>query len=259
MSWSLSLATELMEVGNLVGAERTAHWALRLAPTDETSARGFIRTLAAAGARASAVRFYGRLRVELARMLEVEPAPATVALAAALRASPAEPSAPREISSREDVELPSSSPSATANEEGHRSLAVLPFSNLSADPEHAVFADGITDDILAHLAGFWTLRISSRRSVLRYRGTTQPIPQIAAELGVGAVLEGTVRVTGDRVRVVAQLIDAESDTHQWTETYDRSLDDILAVQTEVATAVDRALEAELGDAAILGTSAVRQG
>ena len=95
MSWSLSLATELMEAGNLVGAERAAHWALRLAPTDETSARGFIRTLAAAGARASAVRFYERLRVELARMLEVDPAPATAALEAALRASPAEPSAPR--------------------------------------------------------------------------------------------------------------------------------------------------------------------
>lgn len=243
-----SLATELMEAGNLVGAERTAHRALRLVPTDETSARGFIRTLAAAGARASALRFYEKLRVELARMLEVDPAPATAALAAALRANRAEPSAPREISSREDVELPGSSPSATASEEDHRSLAVLPFSNLSADPEHAFFADGITDDIMAHLAGIRTLRVTSRRSVLRYRGTTQPIPQIAAELGVGAVLEGTVRVTGERVRVVAQLIDAESDTYLWTETYDRSLDNVLGVQNEVATAVGRALEAELGDA-----------
>ncbi|MEJ2185263.1 MAG: tetratricopeptide repeat protein [Gemmatimonadota bacterium] len=125
------------------------------------------------------------------------------------------------------------------------SVAVLPFTDLSADPEHGLFSDGVTEDVLAHLGKVKALRVTSRTSVLRYRETTKPVREIAAELGVRTVLEGSVRVVGDRVRIVAQLIDANSDTHLWAETYDRELHDIFAVQSDVAEAVARALEANL--------------
>ncbi|MEJ2185266.1 MAG: tetratricopeptide repeat protein [Gemmatimonadota bacterium] len=135
-------------------------------------------------------------------------------------------------------------PAAHASD-GRRSVAVLPFSNLSVDPQHAYFADGMTEDVLAHLGKVKALHVTSRTSVMRYRETTKPVREIAAELGVGAVLEGSIRATADRVRVVAQLIDARTDTHLWADTYDRELQDIFAVQSEVAECVARALEAEL--------------
>lgn len=129
--------------------------------------------------------------------------------------------------------------------DGRRSVAVLPFANLSADPENGFFCDGITEDILTHLSRVAELRVTSRTSVMRYKGTMKTLGEIAAELGVDHVLEGSVRIGRDRVRVAAQLIDARSDAHLWAETYDRSLDDVFAVQSEVAEAVARALQAKL--------------
>lgn len=126
-----------------------------------------------------------------------------------------------------------------------RSVAVLPFNNLSPTPDHAYFADGVTEDVLAHLAKVKALQVTSRTSVMRYRETRKSVGEIATELGVQTVLEGSVRATPDRVRVVAQLIDASTDTHLWAETYDRDLEDIFAVQSEVAESVARALAAEL--------------
>lgn len=126
-----------------------------------------------------------------------------------------------------------------------RSLAVLPFSDLGADPEYRFFNDGVTEDILAHLGKVKALQVTSRTSVMRYKGTDKPIGHIAAELGVANVLEGSVRAVGNRVRVVAQLIDARTDSHLWAETYDRDIEDIFAVQSEIAEAVARALAAEL--------------
>lgn len=126
------------------------------------------------------------------------------------------------------------------------SVAVLPFANVSTDPENECFCDGLTEDILAQLATIGSLKVISRTSVMRYKGRTdKPLRDIANELGVATILEGTARKDGDRVRIVAQLIDAHADEHLWAKTYDRYLTDIFAIQTEVAEAIACALQATI--------------
>jgi len=128
---------------------------------------------------------------------------------------------------------------------GPRSVAVLPFLNLSADPENEYFADGITEDVIAHLSKIRALKVISRTSVMPFRKRDQGLREIGARLGVETLLEGSVRRVGQRVRIVAQLIDAESDQHLWAETYDRELTDIFAIQSDVALHIAAALEAGL--------------
>jgi serine/threonine-protein kinase len=125
------------------------------------------------------------------------------------------------------------------------SLAVLPFVNMSPDPENEFFADGITEDVIAHLAKVRTLRVTSRTSVMAFKGRAQGLREIGAALGVEALVEGSVRRSGNRVRIVAQLVDPRTDQHLWAETYDRELDDIFAIQTDVALQIAAALRAEL--------------
>ena len=125
------------------------------------------------------------------------------------------------------------------------SVAVLPFRNLSADPENEFFADGITEDVIAQLSKIRSLKVISRTSVMQFKNREQSLREIGATLQVATLLEGSVRRAGDRVRIVAQLIDAEADRHLWAETYDRQLTDIFAIQTDVALQIASALEAEL--------------
>ena len=124
-------------------------------------------------------------------------------------------------------------------------IAVLPFANLSGDPENEYFSDGITEDILTHLSRIEDLHVISRTSVMAYKDTNKHVREIARELGVGTVLEGSVRRAPGRVRVSAQLIDASTDKHLWAETYDRDLEDIFEVQSTIAETIARALKAEL--------------
>ena len=124
-------------------------------------------------------------------------------------------------------------------------VVVLPFANLSGDPENEFFSDGVTEDIMARLAGIRGLRVISRTTAMRYKGSDLSVPQIGAELGAQAVVEGTVRRSAERVRVTAQLIAADRDEHLWAETYDRVLEDVFAVQSDVAENIARALHAEL--------------
>lgn len=126
-----------------------------------------------------------------------------------------------------------------------KSIAVLPFENLSPDPENAYFADGITEDILMQLAKVGELKVIARTSVMQYKGSRKPIREIARELSVGTLLEGSVRRAGNRVRIVGQLIDARTEQHLWAETYDRELADIFAIQSEVAEQIAAALKATL--------------
>jgi len=126
-----------------------------------------------------------------------------------------------------------------------KSIAVLPFTNLSPDPENAYFADGITEDIIAQLSKIRALKVISSTSVMPLKKREQSLREIGARLEVAAVLEGSVRRDGDRVRIVAQLIDAETDHHLWAETYDRQLTDIFVIQTDVALRIAAALETEL--------------
>lgn len=117
------------------------------------------------------------------------------------------------------------------------SIAVLPLENLSHDPEQQYFADGMTDALITDLAKIHALRVISRNSIMQYKGNPKPMPQIARELNVDAVVEGTVMRSGDRVRITAQLIEAPKDRHLWAETYEGSLRDVLSLQGEVAKAV----------------------
>lgn len=129
---------------------------------------------------------------------------------------------------------------------GDQSIAVLPFVNMSSDPEQGFFSDGISEEILNLLAKIPELRVISRSSAFAYRGDLN-LARIAEELNVSYVLEGSVRTAGNRVRVTAQLIEAATDRHVWSATYDRDLTDIFAVQDEVAGMVADELEVRLLD------------
>ena len=126
-----------------------------------------------------------------------------------------------------------------------KSIAVLPFENFSEEKENAHFADGIQDDILTSLSKIGDLKVISRTSVMGYRGRTHNIRQIAKELGVATVLEGSVRRSGNRVRVNVQLINAETDEHMWSEIYDRDLTDVFAIQSDLAQKIASELRAQL--------------
>ena len=125
------------------------------------------------------------------------------------------------------------------------SIAVLPFVNLSADADNEYFADGVTEDVIAQLSKIGALKVISRTSVMRFKSREQNPKDIAARLGVATLLEGSVRRVGDRVRIVAQLIDAGTDQNLWAETYDRQLTDVFAIQSDVALHIARALKAQL--------------
>lgn len=120
---------------------------------------------------------------------------------------------------------------------GIHSIAILPLQNLSGDPQQEFFADGITEELIADLGQVGPLRVISRTSVMTYKNTKKTLPEIAHELGVDAIVEGSVWREGSRVRIAAQLIDAMTDQHLWAHTYDRSLTSVLALQGEVAQAI----------------------
>ncbi len=136
---------------------------------------------------------------------------------------------------------------AAAADERWKSIAVLPFENLSDDPENAFFAAGIHDDILSQLSKIRDLTVISRTSVMQYAGTEKDMRTIADELGARTSLEGSVRRAGGQVRIVTQLIDAKADAHLWSETYDRELTvaNVFAIQSEIAQRIAQALKAEL--------------
>src|SRR5437870_5867791 len=125
----------------------------------------------------------------------------------------------------------------TARSPEIRSLAVLPLNNLSGDPAQEYFADGMTEALISNLAQIRALKVISRTSVMRYRGSNKSLPEIARELNVDAVIEGSVQRAGGRVRVTAQLIHAATDTHLWARDYERDLADILKLESEVARAI----------------------
>ncbi len=125
------------------------------------------------------------------------------------------------------------------------SIAVLPLENLSGDPSEEYFADGMTDQLITDLAKVGSLRVISRTSVMQYKGAKKRLPEIARELNVDAIVEGSVIRSGQRVRVTAQLVQAPTDQHLWAETYDRDLGDILKLQGEVADAIAGQVRAQL--------------
>src|SRR5262249_31368414 len=216
-----------------------------------------------------------RLRSLLRSMLAVEPAdrPGTQELAARLRrcSSPAsgllrslvalagrrtagdvkkeiqleKSGAPEKLSQRQITSKPTISPEKVS-EVPEKSIAVLPFENLSAESANTFFADAIHDEIQTDLSNMSDLKVISRTSVMQYKtGVKRNLREIADELRVAHIVEGSVQPAGNRVRVRAQLIDARTDRHLWGERYDRPLDDVFAIQTEIAKAIADHLQAKL--------------
>src|ERR1043166_2496086 len=127
-----------------------------------------------------------------------------------------------------------------------KSIAVLPFENLSSDKENAYFTDGVQDEILTDLSRIGDLKVISRTSVMQYKsGLARNLREIAQQLGVAHVVEGSVQRSGNRVRVNAQLVDARTDAHLWAQTYDRDLSDVFAIQSEIAKAIAEQLQVKL--------------
>ena len=136
-----------------------------------------------------------------------------------------------------------------------RSIAVLPFVNMSGEADNEYFSDGISEEILNVLARTPDLRVAARTSSFAYKGQAKEIPDIARELEVRMVLEGSVRRQGERVRITAQLIDASNGFHLWSQTYDRDLKDIFAIQDEIAQAIAKELDVKMGGASAPGAAA----
>jgi TolB-like protein/DNA-binding winged helix-turn-helix (wHTH) protein/Flp pilus assembly protein TadD len=126
-----------------------------------------------------------------------------------------------------------------------RSIAVLPLENFSGDPSQNYFVDGMTDELITDLAKVSALRVISRTSVMRYRGTKKGLPEIARELNVDGIVEGSVTRSGQRVRITAQLLHAPTDKHLWADTYERDLGDVLRLQSEVAEAIAQQVRAQV--------------
>jgi adenylate cyclase len=126
-------------------------------------------------------------------------------------------------------------------------IAVLPFANISRDSADEYFADGMTEEIIATMSRISGLKVIARTSVMGYKGGQKKISEVARELDVGSILEGSVRKVGDRARVTVQLIDSETSEHVWAESYDRDLKDVLAIQSDISTTVAEALRVKLLD------------
>ena len=126
-----------------------------------------------------------------------------------------------------------------------RRIAVLPFTNISPDPADEYFADGMTEELISTMSRISGMKVIARTSIMGYKGGHKKVDEVARELGVGTVLEGSVRKAGNRMRITAQLIDSETSEHMWAESYDRELEDVFAIQTGVAENVSHALETQL--------------
>jgi TolB-like protein len=144
-----------------------------------------------------------------------------------------------------DTEISSAPAEQIAIQPAQNSIAVLPFVNMSRDEDNEFFSDGVSEEILNVLARIPELKVAARTSAFAYKGTQQNISEIARELKVANVLEGSVRKVGDQVRVTAQLIKADDGFHIWSQTYDRKLDNIFAIQDEIANAIAEALKVTL--------------
>jgi TolB-like protein len=224
--WALSLVVAMALLGFPIAL--VLGWALELTP------EGIRRTesaAAGAGEAVAAPALLGKRTVFISALLVT----LGVGLGAGWFLKPGAPG-----------DLPAVAPFDAAAPDLQRSIAVLPFVNMSAEPEQEYFSDGISEEILNVLVRTPGLRVAARTSSFAFKDSAREISQIARELNVRLVLEGSVRKQGERVRVTAQLIDASSGFHLWSQSFDRELRDIFAIQDEIARAVATALELTLG-------------
>jgi TolB-like protein/Flp pilus assembly protein TadD len=222
------LLSQLMADGASERAIATARRLLSLDPLREEASRALMQIHAERGQTAQALKMYETLCDRLESELDAKPDPATTALYHSLRGRTASIAA----TPAHDASLatPPSLPDKP-------SIAVLPFENLSNDPEQQYFSDGITEDIITELSRFHSLFVIAYHSSFAFKGKPVRIQDVGRELGVAYVVEGSVRRAADRVRISAQLVDAATGNHLWAERYDRHALDIFAVQDEVARSV----------------------
>jgi TolB-like protein len=247
----VKLSEQELEVGNHEHALAAANRAIAIISHREDAHRLVMRALAAGGRRADALKHYEDLAALLKRELSVEPDPSTRALAAELR----KPHTARSAS--EARSGPRSEPN-DAPETGalplslpdRPSIAVLPFANMSGDPEQEYFADGMVDDILMALSRVRWLFVIARQSSFIYKVRSADVQQIGRELGVRYVVEGSVRKSGTRVRIVAQLIETEGGAHIWADRFEGDLRDIFALQDAITERIVSAVEEKVRDAEI---------
>ena len=217
-----------------LSAEKLAN----LDPLDEAGQRLLMRCYAAAGRRSAALAHFQTSKALLERELGVQPEAETTALAETIKAAK-DGDAPTAETAPEAPAAPLAPPERPA-------IAVLPFDNLSGDPEQDYFADGIVEDIITALSKFRWFPVVARNSTFTYKGRAVDVTEVGRELGARYVVEGSVRKGGDQVRIAVQLIDAQSGNHIWAEHYDRPLDAIFAVQDEITETIVAAIEPELG-------------
>ena len=226
----LVLAEQQEQAGDVHGWVGTCRRLVASAPYSGIYAQLLMRALDAAGDRQAALQHAAEHARRVRADLDAEPDDDVLALAERLRTAPT-----RRYAATPERDVRARPPA----------VAVLPFLNLSANPDNDYFADGIIEDVIAHLSKIRALNVISRTSVMRFRDREQSLKEIGAALGVTTVLNGSVRHVGDRVRIVAALIDVATDRQLWADTYDRQLTDIFAIQTDVALRIAAALRAEL--------------
>ena len=218
------LAAEAERTGNTSDALRWARKACMLDPLDERAARRLIALLDSAGDRGGALRVYEELASRLSRQCNAESSAETRRVA----------DAARERTARDDGQ-------------STRVVAVLPFANLSGSPDAEPFVAGLHDDLLTELSRISALRVIARTSVLRYRDSAKPVPELARELSAGTIVEGAVQIAGDRLRLNVQVLDGATGAHRWATRFDRALSaqNMFDLQVELAERIAAALRAEL--------------
>ena len=227
----VGLGEHELAAGRAEHALKAGQRAVALNNMREDAHRLIVQALTATGRKAEALKHYEDLVALLKRELNTEPDAATKSLVAELRsAQPAGRPLPVQEIAKPALPLPD-----------RPSIAVLPFANMSSDREQDYFADGIVEDILTALSRESGLFVIARNSSFAYKGRSVDVKQVGRELGVRYVIEGSVRKAGNRVRVTAQLIEAEAGTHLWAERYERDLSDIFALQDEITLKVVAAI------------------
>jgi len=261
---AVQLFLRLMERAAATGVEPAIRWALRILAVDpmhEPAHRALMELYTAQGRHAAALRQYEQLRETLLRELNTRPEPQTDALAKRIREgrrSPVRPAGPHAAPEAEPPvngggnslvaarALPEPSPPIPEKP----SIAVLPFQNMSGDPEQEYFSDGIVEEITTALSRFRSLFVIARNSAFTYKGRVVDVRQVGRGLGVRYLLEGSVRKAADRVRITAQLIDPATAAHLWADRFDGGLEHIFDLQDQVTASVVGAISPALEQAEI---------
>lgn len=249
---AVQLFLRLMERAAATGGEPAIRWALRILavdPVHEPAHRALMELYAAQGRHAAALRQYEQLRDTLSRELGTRPEPETDALARRIREDRRSPARlvaePTPLASATAAPWPDPPPVPETP-----SIVVLPFQNLSGDPEQEYFSDGIVEEITTALSRFRSLFVISRNSAFTYKGRAVDVRQVGRELGVRYLLEGSVRKAANRVRITGQLIDTASAAHLWADRFDGTPEDIFDLQDQVTASVVGAISPALEQAEI---------